>query len=292
MLDFRINTFLCVCKHLSYTKAAEELCITQPAVSQHIRFLEDYYGGKLFTYQNRQLELTEAGKALKNAMLSIKHDTIHLKSEIAEAESSIRELRFGATLSIGEFLLPNLLASYLKKHPGIRIHFRLENTGSLLSALDEGSIDFAFIEGNFNKTSYESILVRNDRFIAVCGRDYPLEAAVSLTELFLHPLLLREDGSGTRQILEHALQQAGYAVQSFASVNEINHPHVILHLLSKGCGVSFMYETAARGAIQEGLLKELAVPGLALTHELNFIWRKNSIYDDYYKQLLMDFTSL
>lgn len=71
MLDFRIETFLCVCKYLNYTKAAEELNITQPGVSQHIKYLENFYGDKLFTYSNKILTLTEAGEKLKNAMLSM-----------------------------------------------------------------------------------------------------------------------------------------------------------------------------------------------------------------------------
>lgn len=290
MLDFRIETFLCVCKHLNYTKAAEELSITQPAVSQHIRLLENYYGQKLFDYQNKQLTLTAAGCALKNAMLSIKHDTIHLKKDLLAQEAPMQELNFGATLSLGEFLLPKLLSSYLLAHPQIQINYSIANTSRLLSMLDEGSIDFAFVEGNFPKSDYESILLKNERFIGVCGTDYPIHEISSIHALFSHKLLLREDGSGTRDILEHHLTQSGYSLSDFASLCKINSPHTILHLLSHGYGISFMYEVAARKQLEDGTLREFAVPGFEIEHELNFIWRKNSIYHSYYQELFQEFT--
>ena len=285
MLDFRIDTFLCVCKYLSYTKAARELCITQPAVSQHIKFLENYYGQKLFTYDNKQLRLTDAGNALKDAMLNIRHDTLHLKNYVLEGKKGRKDLRFGATLSIGEFLLPDRLSDFMINHPLTQLHYKLANTSRLLSDLDEGIIDFAFVEGNFEKDSYDFITLKKDPFIAVCAPGYPLQVS-SFPELFVRPLLLREEGSGTREILVNFLAQSGYRLESFASVHEINSPQVILHLLKSGCGISFLYKTVVEKELDLGTLHEISLPDFLITHELNFIWRKNSIYRDFYQELL------
>lgn len=291
MLDFRIDTFLCVCRHLNYTKAAEELNITQPAVSQHIRFLESYYGEKLFDYQNKMLSLTMAGSALKNAMLSMKHDTLYLKKNLKEQKAAIQELNFGATLSIGEYLLSPLLAAYLKKNPHITINYKIANTCQLLSQLDEGSIDFAFVEGNFPKSDYDSLLVKNDPFVGVCGRDYPISGEIPFPELFSHQLLIREDGSGTRKILEHHLTQMGHSLSDFSLIDRLNSPHTILQLLSSGYGISFMYEIVAKKSLAEGSIKKIHIPGFAVEHEMNFIWRKNSIYSSYYKDLFYEIIS-
>lgn len=289
MLDFRVETFLCVCKYLNYTRAAEELSLTQPAVSQHIRHLEEYYGQKLFTYDRKLLKLTPAGESLRNAMLAMRHDTGHLRHVLAETGGGIRRLDWGASLSIGEFLLPELLSGFLRRHPEIQIDYHLANTERLLEWLDQGAIDFAFVEGNFPKREYDYVTIKSERFIAVCGADYELEGMGTVSHLFRHTLLLREEGSGTRRILGEYLKSVGYSFDDFTRICTMNSHHMILRLLEDNCGISFVYEIVARKAIDEGRLREFVVPGFDMRHELNFIWRKGSIYREYYLDLLEDF---
>lgn len=289
MLDFRVETFLCVCKYLNYTRAAEELSLTQPAVSQHIRHLEEYYGQKLFIYDKKILTLTPAGESLRNAMLAMRHDMLHLKHDLAEKGSGIKRLDWGASLSIGEFLLPDLLSGYLRRHPEIQIDYHLANTESLLDWLDRGMIDFAFVEGNFPKSEYDYVTIKSERFIAVCGVDYPMEGMGKISNLFSHTLLLREEGSGTRRILGEYLKSVGYSFHDFSRICTMNSHHMILRLLEDNCGISFVYEIVARKAISERRLREFSVPGFDMRHELNFIWKKGSIYREYYLALLQDF---
>ena len=97
MLDFRMDTFLAVCRHRNYTRAAEELNITQPAVTQHIQYLQSYYGVKLFSYQNKRLALTEEGELLRNAALCMLHDEEKLKRDVKDLRLGRRSIRFGAT---------------------------------------------------------------------------------------------------------------------------------------------------------------------------------------------------
>lgn len=105
MLDFRVETFLCVCKHMNYTKAAEELNITQPAVSQHIKYLEQYYQAPLFIYENKKLHLTSAGKILYNRLETLCNDEKMLKQEIQTSSSDISSLSIGVTMTVGEYAL-------------------------------------------------------------------------------------------------------------------------------------------------------------------------------------------
>ena len=109
MQDFRMETFLAVCRNLNYTKAAEELCITQPAVSQHIRHLEEYYGTRLFVSEGKKMVLTEAGRLLQSAGLTMRHEEYALKELMARAGATERSLHMGATMTIGEFVLPSML---------------------------------------------------------------------------------------------------------------------------------------------------------------------------------------
>lgn len=292
MLDFRVETFLCVCKHLNYTRAAEELRLTQPAVSQHVRHLEEHYGQKLFAYDRKMLVLTPAGEALRNTMLAIRHDMLQLKHDLDETGRTMKRLDWGASMSIGEFLLPDLLAGYLARHPEVQIDYHIANTKNLLLRLDEGTIDFAFVEGNFPKREYDYVTIKSERFIAVCGADYEMEGMGRLSDLFSHTLLLREEGSGTRRILGEYLKSVGYSFGDFPRICTMNSHHMILRLLEHNCGISFMYEMVAKKAIEEQRLREFAVPGFDMRHELNFIWKKGSIYQEYYRSLLQDFYGL
>ena len=117
MLDFRINTFLTVCQTMNFTKAAEELHITQPTVSQHIHYLEDYYETSLFTYQNRQLALTDTGKILQERLLRMKNDETTIQKELHENNERIKMLSIGVTMTIGEYAISGALAGYLKANP-------------------------------------------------------------------------------------------------------------------------------------------------------------------------------
>ena len=114
MLDFRMETFLAVCECMNFTKASQKLNITQPAVSQHIHYI-DYYGTKLFVYQGKKLHLTEAGEYLRSAALTMRHDDIYLRDKLSTYGTQKQELRLGATLTIGGFAIKGFIADYQGK---------------------------------------------------------------------------------------------------------------------------------------------------------------------------------
>jgi DNA-binding transcriptional LysR family regulator len=182
MLDFRMDTLIAVCKHMNFTKAAEALNITQPAVSQHIRHLEDDYGIKIFQYDGRKMKLSAEGKALLNAAITIKHDDLFLREKLKEFKKEQRKLVFGTTLTIGEFVMPGRLAEYLNKNPDTSIQMIVENTNRLLEKLNNGGIDFAVIEGYFTKSEYDYLQYSRERYIPVCGPDYRCSEAAHTVE--------------------------------------------------------------------------------------------------------------
>ena len=162
MLDFRLNTFLTVCKYMNFTRAAEELNITQPAVSQHIRYLEELFEVKLFDYHNKKISLTEAGTFLQSTATTMVHDVMHLQDKLRQLQGEKRELVFGVTLTVGEFVIPAPVASYLKAHPEAAVHVTVANTQELLKKLNDGQIDFALVEGFFAKSEYDSKVYSNE----------------------------------------------------------------------------------------------------------------------------------
>jgi len=285
MLDFRIETFLCVCKYMNFTKSADQLKMTQPGVSQHIKYLEEYYGDKLFIYNNKKLTLTKAGIELKEAMITIKHDDEHVKDVIRAQKEDVKHVKFGATLTIGEFYLPIKLANFLKKNQSTKVDFTIADTKKLLALLEDGRIDFAIVEGYYKKQDYDFITVSQEKYILVCATDYPLNKVIDFEDLFSHNLILREEGSGTKDILERYLVEHGYSITDFSNVSIINSIHVIKLLVEQGCGISFLYKKAVHEEIKKGTLKEIEISDFELYHEFNYIWRKNSVFKDYYQSM-------
>jgi len=270
---------------MNYTKAAEELHITQPCITQHIRFLEEYYNTKLFRYQNRTLRLTPAGKKLLSGMSSMKHDTDHLKASVASADSRTELYKMGATRTIGEYYLPKKLLKWLKERPDLSIELSISNTQKLLELLDNGDIDFALVEGYFEKNNYDFITAEIENFIPVCGINFPITALKDFSDILEFPLLLREKGSGTREILERFLALKGLAISSFSQVHTISSIPVIKQMLEQNLGISFLFETAVSEELQHMTLKKIDLPGFLLSHEFTFIWRKNSIFQDTYQSV-------
>ena len=139
MLDFRIETFLAVCQTMNFTRAAELLHITQPAVSQHIHALEAQYGVRLFVYQGKQLHLTESGRLLYQTAVTMRHDALRLRDALRQADGR-RHLRFGATLTVGEYIMPGPLRRLLEQDPGLQLRMLTANTRDLLRLIDRKSV--------------------------------------------------------------------------------------------------------------------------------------------------------
>ncbi len=170
MLDFRVYTFLEVCKYMNFTKAAEALHITQPAVSQHIRFIEDYYQTRLFSFQGKKPVLTEAGEYLLHAFSTLSHDQVYLKEQVLAMKNKHPSLIFGATLTIGEYVMPQFLIEHQTHHPDTALTMITANTHELLERISDGEIDFAIVEGYFDKTQYDYLTFSTEPYIAVAGK--------------------------------------------------------------------------------------------------------------------------
>ena len=290
MLDFRMETFLAVCQCMNFTRASEQLNITQPAVSQHIRFLEKHYNTKLFRYEGKKLRLTGAGEILRNASLTMMHDEMSMQSEMQKSEET-EEIRFGATRTVGDVLMGKILENYLKNYPESGIHMIVENTKELLQRLDEGTIDFALVEGFFKKSEYDYQKYSDENYIGVCSPDYQFhETPETLENLFQERLLLREEGSGTREVLERWLDSQNLGIRDFRQTMEVGSLQTIRELTKAGCGITFLYEAAVKEDLKAGTLQKIPLKDFHVSHEFTFIWRRGSIYADRYREIFRRFS--
>ena len=295
MLDFRMETFLTVCQCMNFTRASEKLNITQPAVSQHIHFLEKHYNTKLFRYEGKKLKLTGAGEILRNASLTMMHDEISMQNQMQKTDEE-EEIHFGATRTVGDVLMGRILERYLRRYPDAKICMIVDNTQELLRKLDEGIIDFALVEGFFQKNEYDHQKYSDENYIAVCAPDYTFNSDkittdVSVENLFHERLLVREEGSGTREVLERCLDAQNFSIHDFDKVMEVGSLQTIKELTKAGCGITFLYETAVQDELKEGTLKRIPLKSFEISHEFNFICRRGSIYADRYMEIFRRFSS-
>lgn len=286
VLDFRIESFLAVCRHMNYTRAAEELSLTQPAVSQHIRWLEERYGTPLFHYAHKQLVLTPAGELLRTAATTVQHDDGQLKRQMQHTLQSPQDLRFGATPTVGTYLLPRPLADYHRQHPQAKLFLRVDNTRALCQGIDRGELDFAIVEGYVRKGEYDTLLYRREPYLAVCAAHYPLSGQPRrLTDLLEHPLLVREPGSGNREILSRSLDRSNLSLSDFRVLLEVGDLNVLKQLLLLGCGIAFLYRAAVADDLAQGRLRALRLEDMQEHNDIAFIWRKGSLFARHYQAL-------
>lgn len=285
MLDFRVDTFIELCRTRNYTKTAENLHMTQPAVSQHIKYLEEFYGCKLFNYNKKVLTITEQGEALYKYLLTMSSDANKIREEIKNIDISKKNLHFGATFTIGEFIIPKIISEISSKYPEINISFIIRDTSELLEELKKGNIDFAFIEGFFEKTEYENYLFSKERFVGICAANNPIATEITkFDDIVKERIILRENGSGTRDIFEKILYDNNLSLNDFNKKYEIENINIIKELVKENKGISFIYERAVE---KEILMKKLAIINLENffeEREFNFVFLKNSIHEEEYKK--------
>lgn len=286
VLDNRMMTFLTVCQYMNFTKAGEVLNLTQPAVSQHIHYLEENYGVKLFVFKGKKMFLTKEGKALLLASKTMYHNEICLREKLEVLKQQKKLLNFGATLTIGEFLMPNCLSRYMKNNPNLVVKMQVANTKELLEKIDEGEIDFAFVEGYFSKEEYNSLLYSKEEYIAICGKDYVFKKEpICLEDLFEERMLIREKGSGTREIFEKAIEEQNVSLEDFASIAEIGNIQTIKTLTEQNLGITFLYRRAVIKELEQGTLREIKLKNFKSSHDFNCIWRKGSIFEQEYLEI-------
>ena len=291
MLDFRTNTFLTVCQTMNFTAAAKQLNITQPAVSQHIHFLEEQYNTSLFIYRNKQLFLTYSGEILRKHLLTMKNDEKNIKEELKSNFTGIETLSIGVTMTIGEYAIVDKLANFLIQHPEINVHLHYGNTLQLLKLLDNGQISMAIVEGNYPKENYSHKKYRTEDYIAVCAAShiFMTDRPHTISDLMCERLLVREEGSGTRNILEQSLVSRGFRISDFMHYTEVENMHTIIGLLKKDCGISFLYKIAVENELESGVLKEISLDDFKMQHDFDIIWEKHSIYTDKYLAICEEF---
>lgn len=277
MLDPRWNTFLVLCETMNYTRAAERLCLTQPAVTHHIHYLEDHYGCRLFSYEGKVLRLTEAGVKLREYTRSLAYNSRKVEESMMAPKPL--SLRIGASKTIGEFVVAPKVERFLRDYPEASFSLIVDNTQVLLRMLEAGKLDFVLVEGFFDGSRYETTLYRKEEFFGICPLGHRFAGrAISLTELESERILIREPGSGTRAIFEEALRRENRTLKSYPNVATISDFSTIKSLVADGLGVSFLYAPAVSGELERGELVRFDLAGLPMSGAFSFVCLKDNLF--------------
>lgn len=270
MLDYRILTFLKLCETMNYRITAEELNMTQPAVTQHIHYLEEEYECKLFIYNRKKLEKTNQAILLEEYARPAYYNEIYLKRKI-KSENKIK-INIGATKTIGEFVIGEKIKK-LVKNEKYDISLTIDNTEKLIKLMELNKLDFILVEGIFNKDKYGYRLYKKDEFIGICSKNHKFNGkSIKFEELFEEDIIIREEGSGTRGIFEQFLSENSFSLEFFKKKITINNFNLIKELVSANCGISFVYNSVVNknDSIGKFYFKN------KIEREFNYLYLKNT----------------
>lgn len=274
MFDFRLKVFHTVAKRLNFTKAADELCITQPAVSKHIQEIESYFQLKLFDRNGSKIKLTEAGEILlqyTNQLFTIYNKLEFDLNEINHRHSG--QLRIGASTTIAQYVLPPLLADFHKKFPDIQVTLMISNTEQIEQALQNKDIDFGIIEGQSKNTSFKYTEFLKDEIVLATRINHPAtkKGRIQLDELLTVPFLLREPGSGTLEVIAHALKPLNIKLSQLNIEMQLGSTESIKsYLLHSDC-MAFLSIYSILKELKSKEMSIIDVKGLSIERSFHFI---------------------
>jgi len=279
-MDRRLQVFHAVAKHLSFTKAAEALCMTQPAVTFQIRQLEEYFDTRLFDRAHGHITLTNAGTVALEYAERILALSTELDTRLKEMSGQIGgPLLVGASMTIAEFLLPQVFGEFKLHFPAVVPRLFVANSVAVQDRIAERTLDLGFIEGDSHLPSLVSEVCCDDELQVVCAPWHPLAKHVSLDRksLTAHAYISREPGSGTREVIDHYLEMVGVPPGSLQIVMEVSSPEALKGLVATGMGFSIMSRAAVTKEMRLGILVQIPLAP-RLLRQMSVVYPKERLH--------------
>jgi DNA-binding transcriptional LysR family regulator len=276
MADRRLQVFHAVARQLSFTKAAEVLFMTQPAVTFQIKQLEEHFNTRLFDRGHGRISLTPAGElvmAYAEKILGLSGEMdVRLSEMTGEVGGS---LLVGASTTIAEFLLPRILGEFKSKYPNVRPRLVVGNSETIETRVSEHTIDIGFIESSSHQPNLQTEIFCEDELQVICSPKFPLARLKEITPQALaeHPFVSREPGSGTREFAEVYLRKHGVDIDHMQPVMELGSPLALLEVVETGLGYAIASRTSVMKALRLGDLVSIPLKP-RLTRKLSMVYPK------------------
>ena len=281
-MDIKLLTFIELSKVKSFTKTAKILNLTQPAVSQHIKQLEQEYGTNLIIRSNNSISLTKEGEIVLKYALRIQSLYASMNRKIKDSKKYITNLTIGITHTSESNIAPEIMARYSEKNSGSHIRIISDDIKNLYEKLSNYQIDLAIIEGKIINKKFSSILLGTDSLVAVISPDNPLalKKVVSISDLKKEKLILRNLDSGTSTLFINELNKMDEDISNFHLSLEMDNVASIKTLVRKNLGISILPKSACSREIKEKKIIGLPIENMDLIRETNLVFIEGNIERD------------
>lgn len=277
MISQKLETLLKVNEFKSFTKASQALSLTQPAVSQHIKQLEEELEIKIFNRTEKELKLTSEGEIVVKYAKRMMTLYQNLQEAIKNEKKQVKHLTVGVTHSLENNIISSVFAKYCQEKSDIRITIISDTIKNLYSMLKTYEIDLAFIEGKMVDNDFKSILLDTDSLMLAVSNKNPLSKKMlaTLADLKHEKLILRLPNSGTRSLFESHLESNNEVLDSFNVILEVDNISTIKELVQNNFGVSILSKSACNLDIKEKRFKLIPVENLSMVREINIVYHKD-----------------
>jgi DNA-binding transcriptional LysR family regulator len=260
-----LETFCRVAELKSFSKAGQQLFLTQPTVSGHILSLEKSLSLRLFDRSGREVRLTKAGKIFlqyASRMLRLKQELMNALYEFSQGIHG--ELSIGASTIPGEFLLPKMLSTFKKDHPHLTISLKISDTKEVIQWVVDDLVEFGLIGAKLNRPSLHYEKFAEDEIIPVGLSTHPLskKKRIPLEEVMKQPWIIREEGSGTQMVVDKTLRKKGRTLKQFHVVMEMGSTSSVKEGVKAGLGFAFLSKRAVEDELKWGLLSKIDIEEL------------------------------
>ena len=289
MLDPKYTTLMKIADCGSFSKAAEQLSLTQPAVSRQISILEQELGKKLFERGKKEIIVTEDGEIVLKYVRRMKALEDAMQDELSRSDRELKRLRVGITHTSESNRVALSLAKYSSEHPGINITIISDTIRNLYNKLDNFELDLAIVDEKPGTDRFESLRLDSDSLVCVVSPDNPLASkeSVSIEELRRQKLILRLPDSETRIQLEASLSALQVSLDQFDVIMEVDNIATIKECVRKGLGISVLAKSACRYEIRKKKLAVLPIENLTMSRERSVVYRKDYPHSDVIREIFL-----
>lgn len=291
MVDPKLHTLLAVCEFNSFTKAAEHLSLTQPAVTQHIKQLEKELGVKIFNRVGSEIKPTNEGEIV---IQYAKRDIAlyqRMMQDILNERQHTRKLTVGITHTAESNAVAEVLGSYCSKNTGTRITIISDSIKNLYDMLKNYEIDIAVVEGQIQDDSVNSLLLDTDSLVLVVSNNHPLarKSMVTINELKKEKLILRRPSSGTRNLFTAHLESHNVSLDEFNVILEVDNTATIKDLIRRDIGVSILARSVCLDELKKGKITVLPIENLSMIREVNILYHRDFKHVDILQGIMKEY---
>ena len=249
----------------SFSKAAGDLCITQPTVSGHILALEQSLSLRLFDRKAKETRLTKAGEVFlgyATKILTARQDLVNALSELSQGIRG--ELSLGASTIPGEYLLPKLMSGFKGEHPNITFSLKIADTKEIVECVLQGNVELGMTGAKLNHHSLQYERYEEDEIIVIGPSDHPLakKRRVNFDDLSREPWIIREEGSGTQMVVEQSLRKKGRSLNQLNVVMEMGSTSSMKEGVKARVGLAFISKRAVEEELNQGFLSRIDTDGV------------------------------